>query len=115
MDLTVSMKRWRALPAHLQRFVETEVHAYSDIHHAAIQAADAAAWAKFEAAGTIINRLSDEDVERFTELSVPRWFAWANKDPMAARIFKIQLDYMMSGNLGYVTRDMIRGLRLNYT
>lgn len=114
MDLTVGMKQWNALPAHLRRFVEMEVHAYSDMHHAAIQAADAQAWAKFEAAGTVINRLSDEDVDRFTELAVPRWFAWANKDPMAAKIFKIQLDYMMSGNLGYVTSEMTKGLRLNY-
>lgn len=114
MDLTVSMKRWRALPAHLQQFIEAEVHVYSDMHHATIQAADAKAWAKFEAAGSIINRLSDEDVEKFTRLSIPRWFAWANKNPLAARIFKIQLDYMMSGNLGYVNREMTEGLRLNY-
>ena len=31
----------------------------------------------------------------------------------AARVFKIQLDYMMSGSLGYVTPDMIEGETLN--
>ena len=114
MDLTVGMKQWNALPKHLQRFIEMEVHFYSDMHYAAIQAADAKAWDAFAAAGTVINRLSDEDVEKFTKLAVPRWFAWANKGSMASRIFKIQLDYMMSGNLGYVTAEMVRGLRLNH-
>ena len=37
-----------------------------------------------------MNRLSEEDIEEFTKLAVPRWFAWANKDKVAARIFKIQ-------------------------
>jgi hypothetical protein len=46
---------------------------------------------------------------------VPRWFAWANKDKDAARVFKIQLDYMMSGSLGYVTSDMIKGQKLKWS
>lgn len=115
MDLTVGMKQWNALPEHLKQFIEMEVHVYSDMHHAAIQAADAQAWEKFAEAGTKINRLSSEDVDKFTKLAAPRWFAWANKDPKAARVFKIQLDYMMSGNLGYVTPEMTKGLRLNYS
>jgi TRAP-type mannitol/chloroaromatic compound transport system substrate-binding protein len=57
MDLTVGMKQWNALSSKMKQFVETELHAYSDLHHAAIQAADAKAWPKFEAAGTIITRL----------------------------------------------------------
>ena len=59
-----------------------------------------------------MTRLSQEDVEAFTKLAIPRWFAWANKDKDAARVFKIQLDYMMSGSLGYVTPDMIEGQKL---
>jgi TRAP-type mannitol/chloroaromatic compound transport system substrate-binding protein len=112
MDLTVGMQSWNELSDQMKRFVEMEVHAYSDIHHAKIQAADQAAWKKFEEAGTEITRLSEEDVEAFTELAVPLWFKWANKDPGAARAFKIQLDYMMSGSLGYVTPDMIEGQEL---
>jgi hypothetical protein len=89
-----------------------ECSVYSVRHHAAIQKADQEAWPKFEAAGTTVNRLSEEDIEEFTKLAVPRWFAWGNKDKDAARIFKIQLDYMMSGSLGYVTPDMIEGQKL---
>ncbi|MGH6947338.1 MAG: TRAP transporter substrate-binding protein DctP [Kiloniellales bacterium] len=113
MDLTVGMDKWNALSPQMKQFVEMEVHVYSDMHHALIQKADLEAWKKFEEAGTIVTRLGQEDVEKFTEFAVPLWYNWANKDTSAARIFQIQLDYMMSGSLGYVTPDMIKGQELN--
>ena len=113
MDLTVGMKHWDALSPQMKQFVESEVHVYSDIHHAEIQKADQESWPKFAKAGTKVTRLSQEDVEKFTKLAVPIWFKWANKDKDAARIFKIQLDYMMSGSLGYVTPEDIKGQHLN--
>jgi len=113
MDLTVGMDPWNALSPEMKQFVEMEVHVYSDMHHAGIQVADQAAWKKFDEAGTIVTRLGESDVEKFTQLAVPRWFAWANKDKSAARIFKIQLDYMMSGSLGYVTPGLIKGQKLD--
>ncbi|MCU7853609.1 MAG: substrate-binding domain-containing protein [Candidatus Thiodiazotropha sp. (ex Monitilora ramsayi)] len=109
MDLTVSKKSWEKLSAQMKQFVEMEVHTYSDLHHAAIQAADQKAWKKFEEAGTEVTRLSEDDVEAFTLLSVPLWYKWANKDTFAAKAFKIQLEYMMSGSLGYVDKEMIKG------
>jgi TRAP-type mannitol/chloroaromatic compound transport system substrate-binding protein len=112
MDLVVNTQVWNRLSPKMKQFVEMEVHVYSDLHHAAIQKADQEAWKKFEAAGTSVNRLAEEDVEEFTRLAVPRWFAWANKDKDAARLFKIQLDYMMSGSLGYVTPDHVKGEKL---
>ena len=112
MDLTVGMDSWNKLSDKMRQFVEREVHVYSDMHHAAIQKADQEAWKLFEAAGTEITRLAEEDVEAFTELAVPLWFKWANKDAGAARAFKIQLDYMMSGSLGYATPEMIKGQSL---
>jgi TRAP-type mannitol/chloroaromatic compound transport system substrate-binding protein len=113
MDLTVGMKAWNAISPKMQKFVELSVHQYSDLHHAAIQKADQDAWKKFEEAGTIVTRLTQDDVDAFTKLSVPRWFAWANKDKNAARVFKIQLDYMLSPSLGYVTPDTIKGQKLD--
>ncbi|MGD8577246.1 MAG: TRAP transporter substrate-binding protein DctP [Thiohalophilus sp.] len=113
MDLTVSQRSWDKLSHKMKRFVEMEVHVYSDLHHAAIQAADQEAWKKFEEAGTIITRLSQDDVEAFTKLAVPLWYKWANKDAYAAKAFQIQLDYMKSGSLGYVTDEMIKGQKLN--
>lgn len=113
MDITVGMDAWNALSPQMRRFVEMETHVYSDMHHAAIQRADQDAWEKFEADGTEITRLSQDDVELMTEVAVPIWFNYANRDKDSARIFKIQLDYMMSGSLGYVTPEQIEGLELN--
>ncbi|KZM49244.1 TRAP transporter substrate-binding protein DctP [Labrenzia sp. OB1] len=113
MDITVGMDAWNALSPQMRRFVEMETHVYSDMHHAAIQKADQDAWEKFEADGTEITRLSQDDVELMTEVAVPIWFNYANRDKDSARIFKIQLDYMMSGSLGYVTPEQIEGLELN--
>ncbi len=115
MDLTVGMDAWEALSPQMRQFMEMEVHVYSDMHHAAIQKADQEAWKLFEDAGTKVTRLSETDVEKFTRIAIPRWFAWANKDKSAARVFKIQLDYMMSGSLGYVTPDMIKGQQLKWS
>jgi TRAP-type mannitol/chloroaromatic compound transport system substrate-binding protein len=113
MDLTVGLKSWNALSAKMKQFLEMEVHVYSDLHHAGIQQADLMTWKKFEEAGCTVTRLSQDDVEEFTKLAVPRWFAWANQYKAAARAFKLQLDYMMSDSLGYVTPDMINGYSLN--
>lgn len=113
MDLTVGMKAWNALSPQMKQFVEMEVHTYSDLHHAAIQAADQEAWEKFEADGTEVTRLGQTDVEIMTEVAVPIWYKYANRDKNAARVFKTQLDYMMSGSLGYVTPDMVGDLTLD--
>jgi TRAP-type mannitol/chloroaromatic compound transport system substrate-binding protein len=113
MDLTVGQEPWNALSPQMKRFVEMEVHTYSDMHHAAIQQADQEAWDKFEADGTEVTRLSQEDVEIMTEVAVPIWFKYANRDTASARVFQIHLDYMMSGSLGYVTPAMIEGLELD--
>ena len=115
MDLTVGFKPWLALSPKMRQFVEDEVQIYSNIHHAGIQKADQEAWKKFEAAGTVVTRLSQEDVDKFTKLAIPRWYEWANKDKDAAQVFKIQLDYMMSGSLGYVTPEMIKGQKLKWS
>ncbi len=112
MDLTVGMDAWNALPDHLKQFVEMECHVYSDMHHAAIQKADQEAWAKFEADGTEVTRLSQDDVELMTEVAAPIWFKYANRDKNAARVFDIQLKYMMSGSLGYVEPGLVSGLEL---
>jgi TRAP-type mannitol/chloroaromatic compound transport system substrate-binding protein len=108
MDLTVRMDVWEALSPQMKLFVENEVHAYSVHHHAAIQRADQEAWPKLREAGTRVTRLSEPDIEKFTALAVPIWFEWARRSPEAAQAFQIQLDYMMSGSLGYVTPGMIK-------
>ncbi|MDE4133744.1 TRAP transporter substrate-binding protein DctP [Phaeobacter sp. QD34_3] len=113
MDLTVGMDSWNALSPQMQQFVEMETHVYSDMHHAAIQAADQEAWKKFEADGTEVTRLSQDDVELMTEVAVPVWFKYANRDKSSARVFKTILDYMQSGSLGYVDPALTEGMSLD--
>jgi len=113
MDLTVGMDSWNALSPEMQQFVEMETHVYSDMHHAAIQAADQEAWKKFEADGTEVTRLSQDDVELMTEVAVPVWYKYANRDKSSARVFKTILDYMQSGSLGYVDPALTEGLSLD--
>ncbi|GAB4377054.1 MAG: TRAP transporter substrate-binding protein DctP [Kiloniellaceae bacterium] len=113
MDITVAMPAWQALSPKMRAFLEDEVRLYSLHHHVSIEAADQRAWNEFDTAGVEVSRLSDEDVVAFTKLAVPRWFSWANRDADAGRVFRIHLEYLMSGSLGYVTPDMIQGFRLN--
>ncbi|MEX0852299.1 MAG: TRAP transporter substrate-binding protein DctP [Bauldia sp.] len=113
MDFTVNLNVWNNASDSIKRFMLDEVEIYSDHHHAAIQKADQEAWPEMYSAGTEVTRLSELDVEDFTRLAVPLWFNWANKDKTAARIFKIQLDYMISGSLGYVTEGMVAGHTLD--
>jgi TRAP-type mannitol/chloroaromatic compound transport system substrate-binding protein len=113
MDLTVGMDSWNALSPQMQQFVEMETHVYSDMHHAAIQAADQEAWKKFEADGTEVTRLSQDDVELMTEVAVPVWYKYANRDKSSARVFKTILDYMQSGSLGYVDPALTEGMTLD--
>jgi TRAP-type mannitol/chloroaromatic compound transport system substrate-binding protein len=113
MDFCVGMNHWNAASPKIKEFLVAEIESYSALHHAAIQKADMEAWGKFAQAGTEVNRLSAEDVDAFTDIAIPIWFKWANKDKDAARLFKAQLDVMLSPSIGYVTRDKIKDQKLN--
>jgi TRAP-type mannitol/chloroaromatic compound transport system substrate-binding protein len=113
MDFTVNMNVWNAASPKIKQFIEEEVQVYSNIHFGAIQRADMAAWQKFTDAGTEVNRLSADDIDKFTRIAIPIWFKWANKNKDAARLFKLQLDVMMSPSFGYVTPDQIAGQKLD--
>jgi TRAP-type mannitol/chloroaromatic compound transport system substrate-binding protein len=112
MDLVVRMDVWNKLSNKMKYFVDEEVQSYSNEHHAAIQKADMIAWEKFLKAGTKVNRLPAEDLDKFQRVAVPLWYKWANKDKDAVRLFKMQLEVMMSPSFGYVTPDMIKGQTL---
>jgi TRAP-type C4-dicarboxylate transport system substrate-binding protein len=113
MDFCVGMNHWNAASPKIKQFMENEIESYSNVHFGAIQKADMEAWGKFEKAGTQVSRLSPEDVDAFTDIAVPIWFKWANKDKEAARLFKAQLDIMMSPTIGYVNADQIKGQKLD--
>lgn len=113
MDFSLSLRAWNSLSPRMQELLPHLVKSYSNIHYSAIQEANRAAWPKFEEAGTQITRLSEEDAARFRQVSVPKWFEWANKDRDAARLFKIHLDVMQDPSVAYVTPADIEGYELN--
>ncbi|MEZ5645903.1 MAG: TRAP transporter substrate-binding protein DctP [Burkholderiaceae bacterium] len=112
MDLTVNMGAWKRLSPKMQAFVEEQVKAYSLTQYVAIQKANVDAMAKFAAAGSQVSRLTNADTEKFRLASVPIWFNWARKDADAARVFKLQLEYMKNGVLGYVDDAMLKGQKI---
>src|SRR5436190_2276514 len=112
MDFVVRMDVWNKLSPKMKVWLDDEIQVYSNEHHAASQKADTDAWGKCGKAGVTINRLPAEDLPKFQRVAVPIWFKWANKDPDAAKIFKMQLDVMESHTCGYVTPDMYKGLKI---
>ncbi|MEM6488796.1 MAG: TRAP transporter substrate-binding protein DctP [Pseudomonadota bacterium] len=106
MDLTVNPAAWNALSPKMKGFLEAEVFRFSALHHAAVQKADQEAWLKYEADGTSVTRLTQSEINLMTKLMGPIWIDYATRDADATRIFKVQLDYMTSGSLGYVDRTL---------
>lgn len=112
MDLTVNARAWSKLTPKLHRIIEDQVRTYSSKHFLTIQKRNIEALDKFKASGSKISRLSQEDMDAFRREAIPIWFKWAKKDPSAARILKLQIDYMKNDILGYLTDDDLKGLSL---
>ena len=113
MDITAGQGAWEALSPRMQRFLEAEIHVYSDMHHAAIGVADQGAWRMFRADGCEIVALGQDEIDRLAEVAVPIWFKYANRDADAARLLRLQIDYMASTSVGYFDPRHLEGKRLD--
>lgn len=113
MDISLSMRAWNALSPRMKDLLPRLVADYSAIHYGGIQEANREAWQKFADAGVEVTRLSEEDATRFRQVSIPKWFEWANKDKDAARLFQLHLDVMQSPSVAYITPDDIKDFKLN--
>ena len=112
MDLTVNMRAWKGLSPQMQKLVEDRVKTYSLDHYVSIQKRNVEALKKFEEAGSVVNRMSQADLDAFRKAAIPIWYKWAKKDADAAAVFKLQLDYMMNPIMGYVNAADIKGQSL---
>ena len=112
MDMTVNMGAWKRLSKQMKTFVQDQVQTYSVHHFVTIQKANVDAMEKFLKKGTTVSRLSADDVTQFRKAAIPVWYQWAKKNKDAARIFKLQLDYMLNPYMGYLNPDDIKGLKL---
>lgn len=112
MDLTVNHRAWKRLSPVMKSLVESEVKAYSLEHFVSIQQRNIVALEKFKKSGSKVNRLSNEDVTTWRRKAIPIWYKWANKDPDAKAIFKLQQDYMLNDIMGYISEDDIKGYKI---
>ncbi len=115
VDLTIivfNQDVWNGLSKPTQALLTELVRAFSTEHFEAHQEANIAAWSKFADAGVKVTRLSEDDVARFRKIALPLWFDWANRDPDAARVFKLHLEVMLNPAVAYISPDDIKAYDL---
>ncbi|THB72709.1 MAG: twin-arginine translocation signal domain-containing protein [Desulfobulbaceae bacterium] len=112
MEVTANIGAWKRLSPQMQTLFEEQVKVFSSEHFLGIQKRNVEALAKFKEAGSIVNRMSQDDVDQFRKKAIPIWFNWGKKSPDAAKVLQLQLDFMLNDLMGYITPDDIKGLSL---
>jgi len=112
MEFTANIGAWKRLSPEMQTLVEEQVKVFSSLHYLGIQKRNVEALQKFKEAGSIVNRMSQDDVDQFRKKAIPIWFNWGKKSPDAGRVLQLQLDFMLNDLMGYITPDDIKGLSL---
>ena len=112
MEITCNIGAWKRLSPQMQKLVEEQVKVFSSEHFLGIQKRNVEALAKFKEAGSVVNRMSADDVNEFRKKAIPIWFNWAKKSPEAAEVLKLQLDFMLNDLMGYITPEDIKGYSL---
>jgi TRAP-type mannitol/chloroaromatic compound transport system substrate-binding protein len=112
MEFTANAGAWKRLSPEMQKLVEEQVKVFSSQHYLGIQKRNVEALQKFKDAGSIVNRMSQDDVDQFRKKAIPIWFNWGKKSPDAARVLQLQLDFMLNDLMGYITPEDIKGYSL---
>lgn len=112
MEVSCNLGAWKRLSPEMQSLMEEQVKVFSSEHYLGIQKRNVEALAKFKEAGSIVNRMSADDVDQFRKKAIPIWFNWAKKSPEAAEVLKLQIDFMLNDLMGYLTPDDIKGYTL---
>jgi TRAP-type mannitol/chloroaromatic compound transport system substrate-binding protein len=112
MEFTANAGAWKRLSPEMQTLVEEQVKVFSSQHFLGIQKRNVEALQKFKDAGSIVNRMSQDDVDQFRKKAIPIWFNWGKKSPDAARVLQLQLDFMLNDLMGYLTPEDIKGYSL---
>ena len=112
MEISCNIGAWKRLSPAMQSLMEEQVKVFSSQHYLGIQKRNVEALAKFKEAGSIVNRMSPDDVAEFRKKAIPIWFNWAKKSPEAAEVLKLQIDFMLNDLMGYLTPEDIKGYTL---
>ena len=92
--ISANMDAWEALPPDLQAILEVAVRELSEEKFARNFIAEREALEKMLAAGNEVIVLPEAEVEKFREVAVPIWEKWADKSPLARRVWDSYLDFM---------------------
>ncbi len=112
MEVSCNLGAWKRLSPAMQSLMEEQVKVFSSQHYLGIQKRNVDALAKFKEAGSIVNRMSADDVAEFRKKAIPIWFNWAKKSPEAAEVLALQIDFMLNDLMGYLTPEDIKGYSL---
>ncbi len=112
MEFTANIGAWKRLSPAMQTLVEEQVKVFSYMHYIGIQKRNVEALEKFKEAGSIVNRMSQDDVDQFRKKAIPIWFNWGRKSPEAGQVLQLQIDFMLNDLMGYLTPDDIKGMSL---
>jgi len=94
LDVVVNMKAWKKLPADLQAIFECAVREWGQYWYAGDHLENAKALKKMLDYGLEILTLPDADLVKIREIALPIVDKWAAKDPLAAKAWESQKEYL---------------------
>ena len=98
-DFAVNMNRWNALPDDLKILVEDEVRQFTDEMIERNRAADEKVLAQADKLGFEAIDLPTAERRKFREIAREVWSEYADRSPMAKRIYESQVAFLQKLNL----------------
>ena len=98
-DFAVNMNRWNALPDDLKILVEDEVRQFTDEMIERNRAADEKVLAQADELGFEAIDLPAGERRKFREIAREVWSEYADRSPMAKRIYESQVAFLQKLNL----------------
>jgi TRAP-type mannitol/chloroaromatic compound transport system substrate-binding protein len=98
-DFAVNMNRWNALPDDLKILVEEEVRQFTDEMIERNRAADEKVLAQADELGFEAIDLPTEERRKFREIAREVWSEYADRSPMAQRVYESQVVFLQKLNL----------------
>jgi TRAP-type mannitol/chloroaromatic compound transport system substrate-binding protein len=98
-DFAVNMNRWNALPDDLKILVEDEVRQFTNDMIERNRAADEKVLAQADELGFEAIDLPTEERRKFREIAREVWSEYADRSPMAQRVYESQVAFLQKLNL----------------
>ncbi len=93
-DFIVNQDTWDALPDDLKPVLETAVRDWAIQQWQSTYLKDVAALKKFKEAGDVHVAWPEKDMKKVRTMAKKIWKTWADKSPMASKIYNSQVAFM---------------------